>query len=153
MDLTPPGSRHRGPHWLHVIEGQMDVLVGGRCEIVHSAVPGRLRLSVPGLKNNHRFAAQLENRLRMHRAARTVAANAATGNITLTYDPLLKVDSASELVDSARSLDEDVLRSLGRDRGWAESIETVLLDLDASVDGLTSGEVARRLKYFGHNVL
>lgn len=130
----------------------MDVFFGDRLEILHAAVPGRVRLSVPNLKHNPELAARLEHRLRTREAIQAVAASSATGNVTLTSRPSLEVDLIVQLVEWARGLTDDVFFGTHRNESWwASGIETVLASLGTSDDGLTINEAHERVKNFGSN--
>src|ERR1700734_2397565 len=105
----------------------MDVSIGERLEVLHSAVPGRVRLSVPNLKNNPQLAAQLEHRLRRRQAIQAIAASFATGNVTLIFDPSLGIDAAVQSVESARSVSDNIFNGThSSESWWASATETVL---------------------------
>lgn len=129
----------------------MDVSVDAGCEILHSVVAGRLRLSVPGLKNNSELAGQLEYRLRKHGVFQAVAANSVTGNITVRYDVLLESSHVVRLIDTAKTLDADILNGSDGQSWWAESPVSVLESLNSCTDGLTISDVVRRQEHFGAN--
>ena len=54
--------------------------------IIHARVPGRVRLAIPGLRNNPTLAGHLEVALRRQPVMKEVSANIRTGNILVHFD-------------------------------------------------------------------
>src|SRR3954447_15124332 len=104
----------------------MDASTQDRFEILHSAVPGRLRISVPHVKNDDGFAAKLSGSLRAQAAIRDVRASVTTGNVTITYDPLLDTDVVLGLVSLASHAGSALSDNRPAETWWAKSTESVL---------------------------
>src|SRR5262249_42428371 len=58
-----------------------------RVRVLHAAVPGRLRLSVPLVKRDPDLAQRLESLAQSWKGVGQAVANAATGSLLLEYDP------------------------------------------------------------------
>lgn len=133
------------------IEKKMAASVGGRYDILHSAVPGRLRLSVPGLKNDESLARHLERRLRAKPNIQHAAASTATGCLIVTYHQSLGVVDVVCMIDEAINAPH---HAAGDDPcWWSDRVETVLQRLDASAEGLTADELIQRKKRYGSNAV
>jgi hypothetical protein len=84
-------------------------------KIVHY-IPGRLRLSMPKVRQDKRYAHQLKSLLEQDERIRSVRINSITGSVTIHYLPealkdvneeelALMVSNWLELIDSAIALD------------------------------------------------
>ena len=70
-------------------------------EVLHAAVPGRVRLHVPGLRRNTRLKHKLEYDLRGRGGVRQASASIWTGNLAMDFDravPLTAVLALTEAV-------------------------------------------------------
>ena len=67
--------------------GPHGTAAGPAVQIVHGAVPGRVRLSVPGLKHSPERARQFQALAADWPGVRGARASAATGSLLLEFDP------------------------------------------------------------------
>ncbi len=133
-----------------------------RCEsrvsLVHAAVPGRLRVRVPGLKGVRRLKLALEGALRGAHGITEASASVATGTVLLLFHP----DVAAGAIVSA--IDDALLRYAagrlepagGRPRPapWhVLRVDETLKRLHSSMQGLSAKAFERRLKRYGENAL
>ena len=147
-------------------------------EIVHSAVPGRLRLKVPRIQNRPERAKNLVTHVLGLAGIRSANARSTTGSLIVTYDQKIAPDDIRKqicdllsLVDAPaphgaapqprerkarRNGREKLVRTAQRpvsewhSRTAGEVIEALGSD---ETKGLDSREAAARLKRFGPNVL
>jgi Ca2+-transporting ATPase len=138
----------------------------GGIEVLHAAVPGRLRLRVPGLRLDRAVMAELEQSLSGMPGVAFVDARPATGTLVVRHDPAVEADdivgALARLAAAARpAVPESGPRSTrsdavaGSDTTWhARSLEDVLAELDTSREaGLTSEDARARLERHGPNTL
>jgi Ca2+-transporting ATPase len=125
--------------------------------VLRSAVPGRLRLRLPGLQGRHRFASTLAERLSADAGVRDVRANAVTGSLLVRFDPAhLDPQRLTEMVRRHS-------RALGNGHHGHHSEETAWHTLSAAdvarrlatsaAHGLSSVEAGGRLDRLGTNRL
>ena len=70
----------------------------------------------------------------------------------MIFDPSLGLDAAVQSVKSARSVSDNVFNGThSSESWWASATETVLANLGASTDGLTTSDADERAKKFGPN--
>jgi hypothetical protein len=65
-------------------------------EVLHAAVPGRLRLKVPRLRGDTALASALESRWQSVASVRGAAASVSTGSVLLSCDPARDVKQLVE---------------------------------------------------------
>lgn len=126
---------------------------------VHTVVPGRARLQVPGLHRCPRLEEVLERTLAADPMVRHVAANARTGNVLVLYaaerSPDMLVAAVERILGTPEGTAAAPGASTGPDRPWhRQSAAAVVRAVDgASPDGLSAAEARHRLARFGPNAL
>jgi Ca2+-transporting ATPase len=139
--------------------------------IVHSAVPGRVRLHVPILYRNRSATVALQNLLSRHPAVTRVDPSVHTANVLILSDASL---SAADLLALVRGLQQDVLSqspdaAAGRRNGFGEVTATAaaepdtpwhtlhydaaLSHLKTTAAGLSTEDARARLQRYGPNEL
>jgi P-type Ca2+ transporter type 2C len=122
---------------------------------VHTAVPGRARFSVPGLKRNHRVKDALEAGL-AGRGIRSVSASTSTGTVLVLFE------TGRDLVEITRRLGETAERALDPETGdliatrpcWhAMDADDVFDAVKSHSSGLSEAEVTARLAEAGANAI
>jgi len=122
---------------------------------VHTAVPGRARFSVAGLKRNERVRRALEVGL-AGRGIRWVSASASTGTVLVLFD------TARDLVEITRRLGETAERVLdpesspvdpGRPAWHAMDANEVIGAVESRPNGLSKTEAKTRLVEIGTNAI
>ena len=122
---------------------------------IHTAVPGRARFSVAGLKRNDRVKRALEAGL-SGRGIRSVIASASTGTVLVLFE------TGRDLVEITRRLSETAERALepeapggGSDRpSWhAMTASKVIGAVESRPSGLSAAEAERRLVETGGNAI
>lgn len=126
----------------------MDISVDGRFEVLHSAVPGRLRLSIPELKYNDSLAVRLAQRLQARPLVASAGASAATGNVTITFKQPIDSLNAAWIIEQAMTD-----QSSEEAAWWGDATEIVLTKFATGAEGLSTSEIIARQKYYGRNVL
>jgi len=122
---------------------------------VHTAVPGRARFSVPGLKRNERAKHALEAGL-AGRGIRSVSASTSTGTVLVLYE------TGHDLVEITRRLGESAERafdpnapdaSSGRPSWHAMDVDDVIGMVKSHPWGLSEAEAKTRLAETGTNAI
>jgi P-type Ca2+ transporter type 2C len=122
---------------------------------VHTAVPGRARFKVPGLKRNERLRRAIEAGL-AGRGIRWVSASTSTGTVLVLYE------TGHELVEIARRLGESAERALypesphadpARPAWHAMGADEVIGAVESRPSGLSEAEVKTRLVETGVNAI
>jgi len=122
---------------------------------VHTAVPGRARFSVPGLKRNERVKHALEAGL-AGRGIRSVRASTSTGTVLVLYE------TGHDLVEITRRLGESAERafdpnapdaSSGRPSWHAIDVDDVIGMVKSHPWGLSEAEAKTRLAETGTNAI
>jgi Ca2+-transporting ATPase len=122
---------------------------------VHTAVPGRARFSVAGLKRNERVGRALEAGL-AGRGIPWVSASAATGTVLVLYE------SGHDLVEITRRLGEAAERAFDPESSRADparpawhamDADKVLGAVESRRSGLSGAEVKQRLIATGINAI
>ena len=112
------------------------VMGDARVKVAH-AVPGRIRLRIPRIKNDCDYAANVRVRLGALPGITSVEANPVTGSVVVTYD-----DAETSLPDLVPDLSEEFHRHLFPDVDRSQ-IESMLC---ASPNGSTTAPpLARRI--------
>jgi Ca2+-transporting ATPase len=126
--------------------------------LLHSAVPGRLRVCVPGLKGAKRLKLALEGALRSGRAVKEATASAATGTLLVLFDPKFTNARIIEAIEDA--LTRYRAGRLEPKGGQPRPAPWHLLDVDAalkrlrsSTKGLSIKAFESRLRRYGENAL
>lgn len=130
---------------------------GGSVEPIHTAVPGRLRARVRGLKHNPETKQRLELALLGRPEVRSVRASTRTGTVLVEFDAAVVPEDM--LARLSRASANDNLSS--GEEPAAERQPWHTLDAVAVAEGfgvladrgLTAGQVARLTARFGSNVL
>ncbi|MGB6284587.1 MAG: HAD-IC family P-type ATPase, partial [Xanthobacteraceae bacterium] len=122
---------------------------------IHTAVPGRARFSVPGLKRNDRVRRALEAGL-AGRGIRSVSASTSTGTALVLYE------TGHDLVEITRRLGESAERALDPNAPDASSAgppwhamgaDDVIGAVKSRSSGLSEAEAKRRLAETGANAI
>jgi P-type Ca2+ transporter type 2C len=122
---------------------------------IHTAVPGRARFSVPGLKRNDRVKRALEAGL-AGRGIRSVSASTATGTVLVLFE------TGHDLVEITRHLSESAGRALDPDAPEASSArpswhamdaDNVIGAVNSRPLGLSETEAKTRLAETGANAI
>jgi P-type Ca2+ transporter type 2C len=122
---------------------------------VHTAVPGRARFSVPGLKRNDRVKRALEAGL-AGRGIRSISASTATGTVLVLFE------TGHDLVEITRRLGESAGRAFDPDAPEASSArpswhamdaDSVIGAVNSHPAGLSEAEAKRRLAETGANAI
>src|SRR5580692_6844763 len=122
---------------------------------VHTAVPGRARFSVPGLKRNDRVKRALEAGL-AGRGIRSVSASTSTGTVLVLFE------SGHDLVEITRRLGESAERALdpeapddisARPAWHAMDADDVIGTVNGHPSGLSDAEAKTRLAEIGANAI
>ena len=122
----------------------------GYFEVLHAEVPGRLRLAVPGLKDNEALGSTLERALNAQKPdVRSARANRCTGNLTITYQPSLTTERVLSLVDRAIN---DPAGAATAPTWWHDDVAAVMAAFNTSERGLSAGDVNDRRERHGANV-
>lgn len=125
---------------------------------IHVAVPGRARLSVPGLKGSKSIKRRLESALIGSAGILAVSASTVTGNILVHYDRRANLTLVTETIEqllrregTGRSGDRMTLLRAGN---WHLMQATqVLRRFRSSMSGLSPEVSKYRLEHHGANVL
>ncbi len=121
---------------------------------IHTAVSGRARLRVAGLRGNRSLKYRIEERLPDGAEIRGTSASTVTGNALIVFDPRLPLSDVIERLERvARGL---ASRSDQQNAGpdWHSlPANRVLQLLDSGPEGLTSAEARRRSQKYGANLL
>jgi Ca2+-transporting ATPase len=126
--------------------------------LVHTAVRGRVRVRVPGLKGAGRLKRALESVLSGTQAVQLATGSVATGTLLVVFDDRADVATICQAVEKA------LLRYRAGDLGagparrdrtpWhALPVDQALSRLRSSMTGLETRSIAGRLKRFGENIL
>ncbi len=122
---------------------------------VHTAVPGRARFSVPGLKRDDRVKRALEAGL-AGRGIRSVSASTSTGTVLVLYE------TRHDLVEITRRLGASAERALdpnapdgssARPSWHAMDADHVIGAVESHPSGLSEAEAKRRLAETGANAI
>ena len=122
---------------------------------VHTAVPGRARFSVAGLKRNDRIRRALEAGL-AGRGIRSVTASTSTGTVLVLFE------TGHDLVEIARRLSEAAASASGAETEFASHARPPWHEMDAEkvLDavsshslGLSQAEARKRLAETGANAI
>ncbi len=122
---------------------------------VHTAVPGRARFSVPGLKRNDRVKRALEAGL-AGRGIRSVSASTSTGKVLVLFE------TGHDLVEITRRLGESAERALdpeapddisARPAWHAMDADNVIGAVNGHPSGLSDAEAKTRLAETGANAI
>ncbi len=122
---------------------------------IHTAVPGRARFSVPGLKRNERVRRALEAGLG-GRGIRSVSASTSTGTVLVLFE------TEHDLVEITRRLGESAERALdpnapdgssARPSWHAMDADHVIGAVNSRPSGLSEGEAKARLAETGANAI
>jgi P-type Ca2+ transporter type 2C len=122
---------------------------------IHTAVPGRARFSVPGLKRNDRVKRALEAGL-AGRGIRSLSASTSTGTVLVLFE------TGHDLVEITRRLGESAERALDPNApdgssahpSWhAMNAEDVIGAVSSRPSGLSEGEAKTRLAETGANAI
>jgi P-type Ca2+ transporter type 2C len=122
---------------------------------IHTAVPGRARFSVPGLKRNDRIRRALEAGL-AGRGIRSVSASTSTGTVLVLFE------TGHDLVEITRRLGESAERALdpeapddvsARPSWHAMDADNVIGAVNSHPSGLSEAEAKRRLAETGANAI
>ena len=122
---------------------------------IHTAVPGRARFSVPGLKRNDRVKRAFEAGL-AGRGIRSVSASTSTGTVLVIYE------TTHDLVEITRRLSESAERALDPNAPDASSAgppwhamgaDDVIGAVKSRSSGLSEAEAKRRLAETGANAI
>ena len=122
---------------------------------IHTAVPGRARFSVPGLKRNDRVKRAFEAGL-AGRGIRSVSASTSTGTVLVLYE------TTHDLVEITRRLSESAERALDPNAPDASSAgppwhamgaDDVIGAVKSRSSGLSEAEAKRRLAETGANAI
>jgi Ca2+-transporting ATPase len=128
-------------------------------EPIYTAVPGRARLRIGGLKGSEPLQHLLERGFTLAPGVQSATASGLTGNLTVQYDPAVPlqaiIDFASGLLRGEISLPAEDVSQGAQPTGWHEwALEQVLSVLASSQDsGLTEAEAKNRLVTNGPNAL
>jgi Ca2+-transporting ATPase len=122
---------------------------------VHTAVPGRARFSVPGLKRNDRVKRALEAGI-AGRGIRSVSASTSTGTVLVLFE------TGHDLVEITRRLGESAERALdpeapddisARPAWHAMDADNVIGAVNGHPSGLSDAEAKTRLAETGANAI
>ena len=122
---------------------------------IHTAVPGRARFSVPGLKRNDRVRRAVEAGL-AGRGIRSVSASTSTGTVLVLFE------TGHDLVEITRRLGESAERALDPNAPDASSAgppwhamdaDDVIGAVKSRSSGLSEAEAKRRLAETGANAI
>jgi P-type Ca2+ transporter type 2C len=124
---------------------------------LHTAVPGRVRLSVAGLRGNTALKATLERGLAEAAEVRSASASPLTGSLVIVYDSVVPLD---RIVRQVARLASGTQMEPGEDIDapasppWhAFSQKDALRALDSTPAGLSSDAAERRRACYGLNEL
>ncbi|MGM0453311.1 MAG: HAD-IC family P-type ATPase [Thermodesulfobacteriota bacterium] len=85
---------------------------------VHTAVPGRARIKIQGLRKNQAVKNQLEQILARREEIARISANSVTGKILVLYDPAVNLDRIlaciESVIDQIKTAGSPVSESAGR---------------------------------------
>jgi P-type Ca2+ transporter type 2C len=143
----PPEPVARAP--APAVDSRAPVLV----EPIHSAVPGRLRLHVGGLRGAPELKALLEQGVATHPSVREVTASTLTGNALVLFDPGLPSET---IIDHTRAvLRREIAADTAEARTWHRiGAAEVCASLACPQDrGLTATTARRRIAEHGRNLL
>ncbi len=126
--------------------------------LLHTAVPGRLRVRVPGLKGVKRLKLALEGALRSGRAIKEASANAATGTLLVIFDPKLTnariIDAIEDALARYRAGRLEPKGGQPRPAPWhLLDVDEALKRLRSSTKGLSIKVFESRLRRYGENAL
>jgi Ca2+-transporting ATPase len=122
---------------------------------IHTAVPGRARFSVPGLKRNDRVKRALEAGL-AGRGIRSVSASTSTGTVLVLFETGHDlVEITRRLGESAeRALDPEAPDDLSAHPSWhAMAADNVVGVVNSRPSGLSEAEAKTRLAETGANAI
>ncbi|MGJ0508219.1 MAG: HAD-IC family P-type ATPase [Methylocystis sp.] len=127
--------------------------------VLHAAIPGRLRLRVPGLKGSQAMRRALEGALAAARGVRAATGSVATGTLLILFAPEIGAEAILAAVNAAR-------RRAGAPGAAAPGpvpqamvpwhalrVEDVLSRLRSSLLGLSMRASQLRLRRYGENIL
>ena len=127
-------------------------------DVIHSAVRGRARFRIEGLRRSPRIKRLLETSL-VGGIVRSVSANSATGTTLVMFDATVEISAVAQLIRRTlrRALDEpDAPSRIERPGGsdWHKiSLTEVFSRLESGPAGLTADQVRDRLETDGRNVI
>ncbi len=128
-----------------------------RFQVIHSAVRGRARVHVQGLRQNANAVDALQLRLRHDRSIRHASASAITGNVLILFSPESPIEDVLRAVEvafeAALRSEPFIAPSREVERIWAKEIHEVISALESSPSGLTSPDADARLARVGQNRL
>src|SRR5579885_3100556 len=124
---------------------------------LHTAIPGRARFHVPGLKGSRTLKIYLESALSAKRLIKAVSASTATGNMLVLFDRQASLCAVAEAID-------ELLRKETPRRGellrpspvlaWQHmDIARVFRRLRTSMQGLSPEIFQSRFKKYGPNAV
>ncbi|RTL81951.1 MAG: cation-transporting P-type ATPase [Hyphomicrobiales bacterium] len=126
--------------------------------VLHDAVPGRLRVRVPGLKGDRGLRRALESALAATRAIRMASGSAATGTLLVLFDAEAEIAAILHAIEKAlaRAGSGRLAPEAGRrnETPWhVLPVEQALSRLRSSMGGLSSRSLSQRLRRYGENIL
>ena len=121
---------------------------------IHTAVAGRARFSVPGLKRNDRVRRAIEAGL-AGRGIRSVSASTSTGTVLVLFETGHDlVEITRRLSESAeRALDPNAAASSAHPSWHAMDADNVIGAVSSHPSGLSDAEAKRRLAETGANAI
>lgn len=128
-------------------------------EPLHTAVPGRARLRIGGLRGSEPLQHLLERGFTLAPGIQSATASSLTGNLTVRYDPAVPlqtvIDFAAALLRGEIPVPEDDKSQGAQPTAWHTwTLEQVLSVLGSSREGgLTDSEAQTRLAANGSNAL
>jgi Ca2+-transporting ATPase len=122
---------------------------------LHTAVPGRARLKIGGLRGDPELASLLERGLGGFTGVLNASASPLTGNITIHYDGCTSLDQLTErLAGLLRGEITPSVEDASQRLWYAMEAETVASELGTSCsDGLSMRRAAERLASGGANII
>ncbi|MBO0733524.1 MAG: cation-transporting P-type ATPase [Methylocapsa sp.] len=129
---------------------------GQAVEIIHSAVPGRARVHIPGLRRSRWLKRCLESTLGESEGISHASASTATGNLLLLYDRRMDLQGLIQNIEQLLRTDRARLEKhiARRPASWHLMQATkVLRRLRSSLGGLSPEVIEHRIKLRGPNTL
>jgi P-type Ca2+ transporter type 2C len=121
---------------------------------IHTAVPGRARLRVPGLRGNTVLKHRIEALLPDEGAIRAATASPVTGNVVVLFDAALPLDSIIDLLKNIAAGQTPSGADRQSEEAWhALPAERVLEALGSGPDGLSADEIQHRSRLHGRNTV
>jgi Ca2+-transporting ATPase len=125
--------------------------------LIHTGVPGRVRIQVAALKKDSRLKRHLERSLRVASGVHSVAASEVTGNVLVHTDRQKAPDRIVEYIKEilSRGLEPAEDEGARPDEAWhCMAPEEVAARLESSAwAGLTEAAASERVAQFGENAL